>query len=77
MYKFYDLDNIISIQQVRSNTAASFKNNISSESHEYQGFKGGARAELATEKDEAFKAAEYWKSHYLKLEESQCKDSEN
>ena len=55
MYKFYDLDNIISIQQVRSNTAASFKNNISSESHEYRGFKGGARAELATEKDEAFK----------------------
>ena len=77
MYKFYDVEKIISIQQVRSNTAASFKNNISSESHEYRGFKGGARAELATEKDEAFKAAEYWKSQYLELEESLYKDSEN
>ena len=77
MYKFYDVDNIICIQRVRSNTVANFKISISCESHEYQGFKGGARAELATEKDEAFKAAEYWKSHYLKLEESQCKDSEN
>ena len=41
MYKFYDVDNIISIQQVRSNTVANFKINISCESQEYQGFKGG------------------------------------
>ena len=40
-----------------------------------KGLKG--RAELATEKDEAFKAAEYWKSQYLELEESLYKDSEN
>jgi hypothetical protein len=33
--------------------------------------------ELATEKDEAFKAAEYWKSQYFELEESLNKDSDN
>ena len=40
-----------------------------------KGLKG--RAELATEKDEAFKAAEYWKSQYFELEESLNKDSDN
>ena len=75
MYKFYDVDKIISIQQVRSNTVANFKINISCENHEYQVFKGARRA--ATEKDQAFKAAEYWKSQYLELEESLYKDSEN
>jgi hypothetical protein len=44
MYKFYDVEKIISIQQVRSNTVANFKISISSESHEYQVFKGARRA---------------------------------
>ena len=43
MYEFYDVDSIINIQQVRSNTVANFKINISPESHEYKGFKGGRR----------------------------------
>ncbi len=33
--------------------------------------------ELVTEKDAALKAAEYWKSQYLELEESLNKDSDN
>ena len=75
MYKFYDVDNIIIFQQVSQIPQPILKSIFRLKATNTKGLKG--RAELATEKDEAFKAAEYWKSQYFELEESLNKDSEN